>query len=138
MARWDIRKIPRNLYKAFVYGVSANITEALFYEEVEVHEKGIETILIPVFSVGFFNFQLYQGENIPSQQEVYDFINTYPQEIATLQSKCNNHDLENHNWRKTPNGLKLIDFAGQPLDSHLFVFLKSIIRHDTWSQRYQS
>lgn len=137
LMRWDrrnflksLKRLPDSLYQAFLYGVSANINEALLYKSTDMSEFKIDTILTPVFSIGILNFQKYLGEEIPTPDEVYVFVRTFPDEVLELYIKCEAHDVAYYNWRKTPEGLKIIDFALPALRSDLAYFLRSVILHD--------
>lgn len=137
LMRWDrrnflksLKRLPDSLYHALLYGVSANINEALFYKDAGFSKLGIDTILTPVFSIGIINFQIYQGEEIPTRDEVDEFVKTFPPKVFKLYLKCNAHDVGYYNWRKTPKGLKLIDFALPALRSDLAYFLKAVLKYN--------
>lgn len=140
---WKIKEIPKTAYLSFVCGVTANMTEALTYEHCECrHQKkmwGVDTPLVPVFSTAFANFQIYQGENIPTDEEVVGFLQKMPPVVFEWYSKCDRHDVSNHNWRKTAKGLRIIDYGGQPLISdNLSYFLKFLVIHSTRIARHRS
>jgi hypothetical protein len=135
--RWTLKRfiesvltIPKSIYVAFLYGISANINEGLFYwSNWFVDGLKSDRILVPVFTIGICNFQLYQGEIYPSMQELYEYMNSFPDARSYLM-KCDHHDWAMDNWRKTENGLVLIDYALPALRSDLAYLLRAMLSQE--------
>ncbi len=132
LEKWKINNIPEILYLSFVYGFSANSTEALIYEICECRTRkktlGTNSPLTPVFSIGIANFQIYQGENIPTEAEIIEFIKKLHPSVLQRYLKCDSHDVSNHNWRKTKKGLMIIDYGGQSQSAdQLSFFLQTLV-----------
>jgi hypothetical protein len=101
---------PARIYDALLYGLIANISEAMVWR-LNSHAK----FLVPVFTLGLLNFQRYVGEKKPTHEDMIELWKKLPEDLSEIlfQSSC--HEYGWYNWRKTENGLKLIDYASNPL-----------------------
>jgi hypothetical protein len=109
-----------NFYIYFLYGLIANISEALVYSWNKQEESDF---LVPVFSIGICNFQIYQGEEEPSKELLWHLYNSLSDETKKWLYESDTHEISNHNWRKTPEGLKMIDYALDPMGTSFAVFI---------------
>ena len=105
-----VLKTPSMIYDAFLYAVTANITEALIWRQ----RSAVATFLVPVFSIVVLSFQRYVGEDAPSGQELTELLESLSPKMREGILKCDMHEYGHYNWRKTPKGLKLIDYAMNP------------------------
>ena len=116
-----LKKIPTQFYTALLYGVVANISEALVCVRIRNESKAPH--LVGVFTLGICNFQLYQGEEIPTPLEMETAYKNLSASAREWLQKCNCHERSRYNWRKTPQGLRLIDYAIDPFLTAWGVFL---------------
>lgn len=113
-----IKTLPKLCYEAFIYGTSANISEALIYIQAKQ-----TSFLSPVFSLGLLSLQRYEGENEPTQLEIQSLYEALPERIRNQLREVNGHDKAACNWRKTKRGLILIDYGVSSLDTWWANFL---------------
>ena len=121
--RWSVRSyFTDGLYTAFLYATTANICEALLYRYMRSGHGA--PFLTPVFSVGICSFQLYQGEEVPTREEIIALEASLSEKAKFLLQDCELHQWMEHNWRKTPKGLRLIDYAPDPLRTSWARFIR--------------
>lgn len=111
-----LQKVINTLYFAFLQGVIANISEGLVCYKVKCIRKDFGKSPTPKFiakviSFGLFNLQRYAGEIKPTEIEIDQFYKDLDPEITEILKKVSLHCRSELNWRKTPEGLKLIDYA---------------------------
>jgi len=100
----------RNIYWALLYGSAVNISEAIIY----LHARPAQ-FLTPVFTIGVCSFQKYQGEEKPSREEILDFEKGLSEKARVCLDECDIHQWLEDNWRRTSQGLRLIDYGEGPL-----------------------
>lgn len=100
----------KTFYWAMVYGVAMNVSEAMLYLNISK-----TPFLTPVFTIGICNIQIYQGEDKPTWEELISLMKTLPEDVQVVLYDCDPHQWAPDNWRKTIQGLKLIDYAPDPL-----------------------
>jgi hypothetical protein len=110
-------EIVRSFYTAILWGVMMNVSEAMLYRYT--HNKAH---LSAVFTIGIASFQRYEGEERPTQQEIADLYQSVAPDESFDDINC--HDSSAHNWRKTPMGLKLIDYGQDPFRTTWARYLK--------------
>lgn len=113
-----IAKIPMMVYGALLYGISANIIEGLI-----CYNRRYLECLVPVFSIGICNFQIYQGDIEPTKEEIKELYDTLPQRALEFLAMVDLHTSAAHNWRRTNKGLKLFDYAVSPMETAWATFL---------------
>ncbi len=108
-----------DIYEALLSGVLANLSEAVVYR----NGWGMTEYLVPVFSLGICNFQRYQGEERPTKTELETMVRGLSEDLQSLFFKADPHERSTSNWRKTRSGLRLIDYAADPLKTPWADFL---------------
>lgn len=116
-----LKSIPRNIYGAMLYGIIANISEALIFYAKRGRKK--TNFLTPVFTLGVCNLQIYQGEEEPTRDQLILFFETLSDESKILFQKSGGHETALWNWRLTKKGLRLIDYAVDSLDTNWALFI---------------
>lgn len=124
---WEFLKtLPVVAYDYLIYGVAANVSEGQLYRW-----SNNLPYLVPVFSLGIVNFQRYMGEECPTNKEMSELWKKLPEELKALLLEVDCHEYGYYNWRKTPNGLKLIDYAADPLRTPWARFLRRSVKELT-------
>ncbi|MEK7646106.1 MAG: hypothetical protein AAB381_00215 [Patescibacteria group bacterium] len=100
----------------------ANVSEALVYHFTFRPDA---SYLTPVFTLGICSFQIYQGEEKPTTEEIERLYRSLSLQVQEWLWKSDVHERGAHNWRRTPRGLRLIDYAVDPLRTSWAVFLMS-------------
>ncbi len=77
-----LKKIPRNIYGAMLYGITANISEALIFYAKGGRKK--TNFLTPVFTLGICSFQIYQGE----EKSIADELLLFFENLSDESKKC--------------------------------------------------
>lgn len=115
-----------NFYDAFIWGVASNTSEALVYRYALKPKY-----LSPVFTVGLLNFMFYEGEDRPTEEEILVLYQSLSDEARKVLLETDWHERSSHNWRKTPKGLRLIDYGVDPLRTDWSLFLRGFRRELT-------
>ncbi len=110
----------RNFYDALMWGVALNTSEALVY-----HYSLKAKYLSPVFTLGLLNFMPYEGEDEPTREEIDALYRSLSDKARKFLLEADCHEYASHNWRRTPEGLKLIDYGQDPLKVPWAVFLRA-------------
>jgi hypothetical protein len=108
-----IKDFFRGLYFRFLHGVIANVTEALIW--YGAHNS---PMLMPVWSIGLFNFCRYYGEEEPTRDEIIKLLTFCVSDMKDKEDvlrKVSPHSVAVHNWRRTKDGkVILIDYGVDP------------------------
>ncbi len=115
----------RSLYTAFISGFAINVAEAMLF----CFARNVP-FLTPLFSFGLINLQFYQGEDQPTEEEMLAFIAALPKKAKKYLLCIDGHSLGRHNWRKTPKGLRIIDYGPNPLLAPLGLLIRSCAEID--------
>lgn len=99
------------LYMSMLFGCIANLSEALNYYWCQGKPK----MLAKVVTLGFCNFQLYYGEDTPDEEEIMSLLDNLDEKTSAVLREVDAHAIAAYNWRRTSDGLKIIDYASDPL-----------------------
>ncbi len=119
-------RLTRVLYEAFVWGVVINASEGL----VSVWCTNAHH-LSPVITLGILNLQWYEGEGQPTDEEIEVVYRSLSPKARSVLEMVNAHDKSAHKWRKTPKGLRLIDYGVDPFQASWGAFLNGSQRELT-------
>ena len=64
----------------------------------------------------------------PTNEEMAGLYNSLSDRSREWLKKSDDHESASHNWRKTPKGLRLIDYAADPFRTAWGAFLRGASR----------
>lgn len=115
--KWQWKSLRNNTAQGMIYvlnGLMANLSEFAIYLYSE------SPVLAPVyFSIGFFSVQKYMGGVEPTWKELNEVWSKLPEKARTQMQWVNLHNWESHSFRKTLQGMVMIDYGDTILSGNM-------------------